>query len=60
MRHPAHRTGKRQRQRLRRQQSSGKPPALRKAMSAINDNYLNVQQDILDTFVDRGQLRKLL
>jgi len=34
-------------------------PALRKAMSAINDNYLNVQQDILETFVDRGQLRKL-
>ena len=28
-------------------------------MSAINDNYLNVQQDILETFVDRGQLRKL-
>jgi hypothetical protein len=34
-------------------------PALRKAMSAINDNYLNVQLDILETFVDRGQLRKL-
>ena len=34
-------------------------PALRKAMSAINDNYLDVQQDILETFVDRGQLRKL-
>jgi hypothetical protein len=34
-------------------------PALRRAMSAINDNYLNVQQDILETFVDRGQLRKL-
>jgi hypothetical protein len=34
-------------------------PALRKAMSAINDNYLNVQQDILETFVDRGQLRRL-
>jgi hypothetical protein len=29
------------------------------ALSAINDNYLNVQQDILETFVDRGQLRKL-
>src|SRR5262249_28526501 len=27
--------------------------------SAINDNYLNVQQDILETFIDRGQLRKL-
>src|SRR6266436_4368330 len=34
-------------------------PALRRALSAINDNYLNVQQDILETFVDRGQLRRL-
>src|ERR1700676_4652893 len=34
-------------------------PVLKKALSAINDNYLNVQQDILETFVDRGQLRKL-
>jgi hypothetical protein len=34
-------------------------PALRNALSAINDNYLNVQQDILETYVDRGQLRKL-
>ena len=34
-------------------------PVLRKTLSAINDNYLNVQQDILETFVDRGQLRKL-
>jgi hypothetical protein len=34
-------------------------PALRSALSAINDNYLNVQQDILETFVDRGQLRRL-
>ncbi len=34
-------------------------PALRNALSAINDNYLNVQQDILETFVDRGQLRRL-
>jgi hypothetical protein len=32
---------------------------LRSTLSAINDNYLNVQQDILETFVDRGQLRKL-
>src|SRR4029077_18782752 len=32
---------------------------LRNALAAINDNYLNVQQDILETFVDRGQLRKL-
>jgi hypothetical protein len=34
-------------------------PVLRKTLSAINDNYLNVQQDILETFIDRGQLRKL-
>jgi hypothetical protein len=34
-------------------------PALRNALSAINDNYLNVQQDILETFIDRGQLRQL-
>src|SRR5262249_33005860 len=34
-------------------------PALRNALSAINDNYLNVQQDILETFIDRGQLRSL-
>src|SRR5271167_708228 len=34
-------------------------PALRNALSAINDNYLNVQQDIVETFIDRGQHRKL-
>jgi len=34
-------------------------PQLREKMAAINDNYLDVQQDILETFVDRGQLRKL-
>ena len=34
-------------------------PALRSALSAINDNYLNVQQDIVETFIDRGQLHKL-
>ena len=34
-------------------------PALRATLSAINDNYLNVQQDIVETFIDRGQLRKL-
>lgn len=32
---------------------------LRSNLSAIADNYLNVQQDILETFIDRGQLRKL-
>jgi hypothetical protein len=34
-------------------------PQLRKKISAVIDNYHNVQQDILETFVDRGQLRKL-
>jgi hypothetical protein len=34
-------------------------PQLRKRMSAIIDNYHDVQQDILETFIDRGQLRKL-
>ena len=28
-------------------------------MSEIVDNYHGVQQDVLETFVDRGQLRKL-
>jgi hypothetical protein len=34
-------------------------PQLRQRMAAITDNYLDVQQDILETFLDRGQLRKL-
>jgi hypothetical protein len=34
-------------------------PQLRDRMSGIIDNYHNVQQDILETFIDRGQLRKL-
>jgi hypothetical protein len=34
-------------------------PRLRQTLSAINDNYLDIQQDILETFVDRGQLRQL-
>jgi hypothetical protein len=34
-------------------------PKLRERLSAINDNYQNVQQDILETFIDRGVLRKL-
>ena len=34
-------------------------PQLRDRLSAINENYLNVQQDILETFLDGGQLRKL-
>jgi hypothetical protein len=32
-------------------------PALRDKMAAVIDNYLDVQQDILETFVDSGQLR---
>jgi hypothetical protein len=34
-------------------------PELRPKLSSIVDNYLDVQQDILETFVDRGQLRQL-
>src|SRR6202049_2144531 len=34
-------------------------PPLRDKLAGICDNYLTVQQDILETFVDRGQLRKL-
>jgi hypothetical protein len=34
-------------------------PRLRDNMSSVIDNYHNVQQAILETFVDRGQLRKL-
>ncbi len=34
-------------------------PQLREKLSSIVDHYLDVQQDILETFVDRGQLRKL-
>src|SRR5258708_38824625 len=34
-------------------------PALRDKLSAINDSYQDVQQDILETFVDRGQLQRL-
>jgi hypothetical protein len=34
-------------------------PQLRQRMSSVIDNYHNIQQDILETFVDRGQLRKL-
>jgi len=34
-------------------------PQLRDAMAAVTDRDLTVQQDILETFVDRGQLRQL-
>ncbi len=34
-------------------------PQLRPRLSSIVDTYLDIQQDILETFVDRGQLRQL-
>jgi len=34
-------------------------PKLRERLEPITDNYLNVQQDILETFLDRGQLKAL-
>jgi hypothetical protein len=34
-------------------------PQLRQMMAAANDRYLDVQQDVLETFVDRGQLERL-
>lgn len=34
-------------------------PELQQNMSGIIDRYLDVQQDILETFVDRGQFRQL-
>lgn len=34
-------------------------PRLRSKMQELADTYLNVQQDILETFLDRGQLREL-
>ena len=34
-------------------------PGLREKLSVITDNYQNIQQDILETFLDGGQLRQL-
>jgi hypothetical protein len=34
-------------------------PELRETMATANDRYLDVQQDVLQTFVDRGQLERL-
>lgn len=34
-------------------------PRLREKTASVIDHYLDVQQDILETFIDRGQLRKL-
>jgi hypothetical protein len=33
--------------------------ALRDKLAAIDDSYLDIQQDILETFVDRGHLQRL-
>jgi len=34
-------------------------PQLRQVMSGINDRYLAIQQDVLETYIDRGQLARL-
>ena len=34
-------------------------PQVRENMAAVIDSYHNVQQDILETFIDRGQMRQL-
>jgi hypothetical protein len=34
-------------------------PQLRGVMRGINDRYLAIQQDVLETYIDRGQLRRL-
>jgi hypothetical protein len=34
-------------------------PQLRRVMGGINDRYLAIQQDVLETYVDRGQLARL-
>ena len=34
-------------------------PQLRRVMNGINDRYLAIQQDVLETYVDRGQLARL-
>ena len=34
-------------------------PALREKLQGITERYQNVQQDILETFPDRGEMRKL-
>ena len=34
-------------------------PQLRQVMRGINDRYLAIQQDVLETYVDRGQLARL-
>jgi hypothetical protein len=34
-------------------------PQLRQVMRGINDRYLAIQQDVLETYIDRGQLARL-
>jgi hypothetical protein len=34
-------------------------PALRDKLAAVDDSYLDIQQDILETFIDRGHLQRL-
>lgn len=34
-------------------------PQLRRVMNGINDRYLAIQQDVLETYIDRGQLARL-
>jgi hypothetical protein len=34
-------------------------PQLRRVMCGINDRYLAIQQDVLETYIDRGQLARL-
>src|SRR2546428_7892694 len=34
-------------------------PQLRRVMSGINDRYLAIQQDVLETYIDRGDLARL-
>src|SRR5262252_968504 len=39
--------------------SIGNLPQLRRVMNGINDRYLAIQQDVLETYIDRGQLARL-
>ena len=34
-------------------------PELRQRLQHVAENYLNAQQDILETFLDRGELERL-
>jgi hypothetical protein len=34
-------------------------PALRVAMHQVNERYQEIQQDVMETFLDRGQLQAL-